>query len=121
MAERWPCEFQVERAIEIVAKLNTTDIQIIGAALERESLPCLAGLVERLRLEPDEITKQAVSGESLLHGCVLVGRTDGGRLGYVAHSYGVQGDGTIGCAVEIYFDARRQIWASGGRQIYSSP
>jgi hypothetical protein len=107
-------EFQAARARELAVELGTSDIQAIGAALERESLPCLAALVERLREEPDEMTRQHVSGESLLHGCTLVGRTAGGQLGYVHQTYRVQADGTIGCAVEPYFEAPRKITATSG-------
>lgn len=106
-------EFQVARARELAVELGTTDIQAIGAALERESLPCLMTLVERLRLEPDETTRQAVSGESLLHGCMLVGRTAGGKLGYVFHSYRVQA-GVVKCETDAYFEARRKITATSG-------
>ncbi len=70
-------------------------------------------LVERLRLEPDETTKQQVSGDSLLHGCVLVGRTQDGRLGFVSHLYRVQA-GVVQSEAEAYFEAPRKIWATSG-------
>jgi hypothetical protein len=112
------CDFQVARARELSDELGTTDIQVIGAELERESLPWLMGLVERLRLEPDATTRQAVSGESLLHGCLLVGRTAGGKLGFVGHSYRVQVGGTIECVTEAYFEARRKIMATSGAPLH---
>jgi hypothetical protein len=106
-------EFQIERARALAVELGTSDIQEIGAALERESLPCLMTLVERLRQEPDETTKQAVSGALLLHGCVLVGRASG-KLGFIAQSYKVQGSGNIECATEACFDAPRKLFATSG-------
>ena len=106
-------EFQVARARELAVELGTTDIQAIGAALERESLPCLTTLLERLRIEPDETTRQAVSGAIMLHGCTLVGRS-GGKLGYVQHTYCVQEDGTIKNTVEAYFEAPRKVAAISG-------
>lgn len=107
-------EFQVARARELAVELNSTDIQEIAAALERESLPCLMTLVERLRQEPDETTRQAVAGDTMLHGCTLVGRSAAGKLGYVTHSYWVQANGTIKCTTEAYFEAPRKVAAISG-------
>ena len=106
-------EFQVSRARRLAAELGTTDIQAIGSALARESLPCLGQLVERLRMEPDQTTRQQVSGESLLHGDMLVGRMAGGKLGYVLHIYRVQ-EGAVTCETEAYADGPRKIAATSG-------
>src|ERR1035438_5227270 len=108
------CDWQTARAGELAEKLGTTDIQIIGEALWQESVPCLMRLVERLRLEPDETTKQHVSGESLLHGCTLVGRTAGGKLGFVHSTFRAAAGGIIECTVEAYFEAPRKIMATSG-------
>ena len=112
---KWACDFQTERARELANEMlgGPIDIQALGETLKAESLPILMTLVERLRLEPDETTKQQVSGESLLHGCVLAGRTASGQLGYVFHSYRVQA-GKIECEVESYFEDRRRIKCSTG-------
>ena len=109
-------EFQVARARELAGELGT-DIQAIGAAMERETLPCLSVLLERLRLEPDETTRQAVSGETMLHGCTLVGYS-GGKLGYVTHSYWVQGDGTVKCTTEVYFETPRKVTVISGTPVH---
>src|ERR1035441_7494671 len=79
-------QLQVARARILAFELSTTDIQAIGAALARESLPWMLKLGARLRVEPDEVTRHAVSGDTMLHGCTLVGRA-AGKLGYVTHSY----------------------------------
>ena len=100
-------EFQAGGVGEIARELGTTDIQAIGAALERESLRYLMLLLARLRLETDETTRQAVSGDTMLHGCTLVGRS-ACKLGYVSQSYWVQADGTIKCTTEAYFEAARR-------------
>ena len=103
------CDFQVARARKIADELGApTDIQLIGEALKCESLSCLMELLELLKSQPDEITRQAVTGEALLHGCVLVGRTASGKLGFIAHSYRVQA-GKVECEEEAYFGGRRQI------------
>jgi hypothetical protein len=106
-------EFQIGGAQALAIELGTTDIQEIGAALERESLPYLAVLLERLRIEPDQETQAAVAGGIMLHGCMLVGRS-GGKLGYVTQSYSVQGDGAIKCTTEAYFDAVRKVACMSG-------
>lgn len=106
-------EFQIARARELAVELGTADIQAIAAALERESLPCLAVLLERLQSEPDETTRQAVVGDTMLHGCMLVGRS-GGKLGYVTHSYWVQDGGAIKCVPEAYFEAPRKVTVISG-------
>src|SRR5271157_5895949 len=51
-------EFQIARAREFANELKTTNIQVIAAALARESLPCLSVLLDRLRQEPDETTRR---------------------------------------------------------------
>ena len=103
------CDFQVARARKIADELGApTDIQVIGEALKCESLPCLMELLELLQSEPDEITREAVTGQSLLHGCVLVGRTASGKLGFIDHSYRVQA-GKVECEENAYFGGRRQI------------
>jgi hypothetical protein len=107
-------EFQVARARELAVELGTTDIQAIGAAVEKETLSFLPVLVKRLSQEPDETTRQAVAGNIMLHGCMLVGRDSGGKLGYVRHEYRVQADGTISCETETYFDAPRKVTCIAG-------
>src|ERR1017187_7948379 len=52
------CDWQTARAGELAEKLGTTDIQIIGEALAGESFPCLVELMELLKSQPDETTKQ---------------------------------------------------------------
>jgi len=108
------CEYQVARARELAIELGTSDIQAIGAELERETLSFLPVLVERLRQEPDETSRGAVSGAIMLHGCTLVGRSAAGKLGYVTHSYWVQADGTIKCTAEAYSEAPRKVTAISG-------
>jgi hypothetical protein len=106
-------EFQIARARELAIELGTTDIQEIGNALERDSLPCLKVLLQRLRQENDETTRQAVSGQILLHGCTLVGWSCG-KLGFVTHSYFVQASGAIKCISESYFDGARKVTCISG-------
>jgi hypothetical protein len=105
-------EFQIARARELAVKLGT-DIQAIGAALERDSFSILSVLLERLRQENDETTRQAVSGQILLHGCTLVGWSCG-KLGFVTHSYFVQASGAIKCISESYFDGARKVTCMSG-------
>src|ERR1035437_7104158 len=105
-------EFQVAIARERAIELGT-DIQKIGAALERHSLNCLKVLLERLRIESDETTREAVAGRILLHGCTLVGWA-GGKLGFVTHSYFVQASGAIKCISETCFDAPRKVTCISG-------
>jgi hypothetical protein len=106
-------EFQIARARELAAELGTTDIQVIGAELEKETLGCLKVLLERLRQEPDETTRQAVAGDTMLHGCMLVGRDSAGKLGYLNCSWWVRADG-IKCETETYFDAPRKVACIAG-------
>jgi hypothetical protein len=106
-------QLQVARARILAFELSTTDIQAIGAALARESLPWMLKLVARLRMEPDEVTRHAVSGDTMLHGCTLVGRA-AGKLGYVTHSYWVQPNGTVEYKTEAYFEAPRKVTAISG-------
>lgn len=106
-------EFQIARARALAVELSTTDIQEIGNALESDSLPCLRVLLQRLRQENDETTRQAVSGQIMLHGCTLVGRS-GGKLGFVTHSYWAQPDGTVTCVSEIYVDLPRKVACTSG-------
>jgi hypothetical protein len=106
--------FQIARARQLAVELDTSDIQVIGAVLERESIFCLNALVELLRVEPDEKSERDISGESLIHGCMLVGRTDGGKLGWVGHLYRVQA-GIVKCETGAYFGTRRQMGYTSGR------
>jgi hypothetical protein len=75
-AGKWPCEFQVEKAREIADRLGTSDIRVIGEALERETIPHLMELAGVLRgiehLAPEKIGG-TLSGEFQMHGCALVG------------------------------------------------
>lgn len=105
-------EFQVERARALVAELGTDDIRIIGAALERDSIPLLAKVVERLGTEPDETNQQTVSGAVLLHGTVLAGRSRG-QVGYYGSEFRVQ-DGSVNCTTEFYDGAPRKVRATTG-------
>src|ERR1035437_2822783 len=108
------CDFQHERARELADELGgPADIEAISAALKRESLPCLLELLEILRAQSDARSRQAVAGQSLLHGCVLVGRTASGQLGFVFHEYRVQA-GQIECTETAYFGNERQIMFSTG-------
>jgi hypothetical protein len=108
------CDFQRERAREIAVDLGgRADIQAISEALRRESAPILTELLELLRSQSDERSRQAVAGQSLLHGCVMVGRTASGQLGFVFHDYRVQA-GKIECAATAYFGNERQIMFSTG-------
>ena len=109
---KFASEFQVARARELAIELGT-DIQAIGAALERDSFSILSVLLERLRQENDETTRQAVSGQIMLHGCTLVGWS-GGKLGFVVHNYFVQADGTIKCISESYFAGARKVACVSG-------
>ena len=111
------CDFQHERARELADELGgPADIQAISAALKRESLPCLLELLEILRAQSDARSRQAVAGQSLLHGCVLVGRTASGQLGFVFHDYRVQA-GKIECAVTAYSGRERKIMFSTGADL----
>lgn len=106
-------EYQIARAREVAAGWHTSDIRIISAALERDTIPTLKALVDRLRLESDDTTRRTVSGETMLHGCTLVGRS-AGQLGYVSLSFWVQKDGSIKCTTEAYFDAPRKVSCISG-------
>jgi hypothetical protein len=111
------CDFQHERAREIADKMGgPADIEAIGEALKRESLPCLTELVEILHAQADARSRQAVAGQSLLHGCVLVGRTASGQLGFVFHDYRVQA-GKIECAVTAYSGRERKLIFSTGADL----
>jgi hypothetical protein len=107
------CDFQHAKARELAEDMGTADIETIGAALKRESLPVLRRLIKALRSIPEERARQAISGESLLHGCVLVGRNAAGQLGFVAHLYRVQG-GKVACEVDAHFEDNRKIFFTSG-------
>src|ERR1035437_7810612 len=111
------CDFQHERARELADELGgPDDIEAIAEALKRESLPCLLELLEILRAQSDARSRQAVAGQSLLHGCVMVGRTASGQLGFVFHDYRVQA-GKIECAVTAYSGRERKIMFSTGADL----
>src|ERR1019366_9549667 len=109
-------EFQLERARKIAADLNTADIEIIAGELACASVPVLKILLERLRTEHDEVSRKAVSGEDILQGYTLVGRS-AGKLGFVKHLFFAQTDGSIKCTAEAYFDAPRKLTAQAGTPI----
>ena len=108
------CDFQVARARKIADELGAPpDIQVIGEALKCEWLSCLMELLELLKSQPDEETRQVVTGQSLLHGSILVGRAASGKLGFIAHSYRVQA-GKVECEWKAYFGGRRNLSFSVG-------
>ncbi len=108
------CNFQVQRARELVTELGTSDIRVLGTALAQETIPCLTALVEDMRAfqHREEMIAHAIAGRSILHACILVGRTSDGQLGMVSHAYQLV-NGSVRCTTEEYFDnTRRKITAT---------
>src|ERR1041385_3323544 len=110
------CEFQETQCRILAREKCTKDIRVIGEALGRDSIVILESLAKRLREMRHLNVKieQTLSGEHLIHGCVLVGRTDRGQLGYVTHAYRLV-DGRAVCETAEYFDSARRIWFSADR------
>ena len=107
-------EFQTERARKSAA--GTTDIQAIAREIGRVSVPFLDMLLERLRAKHDEVSRKKVSGEELLQGYTLVGRS-AGKLGYVTQTYWAQPDGTVKYFTDPYFDSPRKVAVHAGTPI----
>jgi hypothetical protein len=108
------CEFQQTRAPELARELGTADIEVIGEALARESLPVMRELVSLLSStvlsDPGryENLRQKVSGESLLHACTLVGRNAQKDAGYLTYSFGVA-NGEVVYERVAYFGRARMV------------
>lgn len=107
-------DFQVKRAMETAAELDTTDVRLIATALQRDTMPFLEGLAARLRMEanPDPMTRAHLDGRALLHGCVICG-TSQAALGYVDQSYVIDGRG-LACMAQEHFLAGREVTATTG-------
>jgi hypothetical protein len=108
------CDYQTTRARELAAELGTTDVRLIAAALQRDTMPYLSALADRLRAEgvSDPMTAAHLSGAALLHGCVIAGAS-AGIIGYCDQSYFVYGDG-LACKAQEHFLPGREITATTG-------
>lgn len=110
------CDFQHGEARAIAERAGSADIRLISAELARNSIPVLNVVLGQLLSVPGERTGLIVSGEALLHGCCLVGRSQG-KLGVITHIYRVVG-GQVVCEAEEYFEDRRKIVCSSGAPLH---
>ena len=91
------CSFQAARAPELARALCITDIEVIGEALARESLPTLrelvaflSAIVQRGPAGGYKHMSAILSGEQLLHTCILAGRNSRMEVGYLGIAFQIE-------------------------------
>jgi hypothetical protein len=109
-----PCHFQVDTARRLARELNTTDLQVLSDALERESLHYLDKFIDLLASASNlPRVDEALSGAKILHVCLVAGRLSSGELGYSVRTFRVSGH-RVTVFREDYSGNQRQIFCSSG-------